>query len=118
MFGHLLNRHHEPRESRVVVASSRRYARWTAVAALSLALLIVGLDTTILNVALPLPDQLGAEGSALRWIERAEAIATWSWTATVEIALVGSDLIRLIPVSAPSFSSTSASAALSTLRSW
>ena len=118
MFGHLLNRHHEPRESRVVVASGRRYARWTAVAALSLALLIVGLDTTILNVALPLPDQLGAEGSALRWIERAEAIATWSWTATVEIALVGSDLIRLIPVSVPSFSSTSASAALSTLRSW
>ena len=57
--------------------------RWTALAALYFAYRLVGLDTTILNVALPLPDQLGAEGSALRWIERAEAIATWSWTATV-----------------------------------
>ena len=28
--------------------------------------------------ALPLPDQLGAEGSALRWLHRAEAIASWS----------------------------------------
>ena len=89
MFGHLLNRLPESRESRLVVASSRRYVHWTAVAALSLVLLLAGLDTTTLNVALPLPDQLGAEGSALRWIERAEAIATWSWTATVETALVG-----------------------------
>jgi hypothetical protein len=118
MFGHLLNRHHAPRESRVVVASRRRHVCWTAVAALSLASLIVGLDTTILNVALPLPDQHGAEGSALRWIERAETLATWSWTATVELALVGSDLLTMIPLSMPSFSSTSASAALSTLRSW
>ncbi len=116
MFGHLLNRLQQPRESRVELASSRRHVRWTALAAFSLVLLLVGLDTTILNVALPLPDQLGAEGSALRWIERAEAIATWSWTATVEIGLVGSDLLRLISVSMPSFSS--ASAALSTLRSW
>ena len=76
-----------------------------------------GSTRTILNV-LPLPDQLGAEGSALRWIERAEAIASWSWTATVEIGLVGSDLLMMIPLSIPSFSSTSASAALSILRSW
>ena len=58
----------------------------TALAFLSLALLFVGLDMTILNI--PLADQLGAEGSALRWVDRAEAIATWTWTATVEIGLV------------------------------
>ena len=118
MFGQLLNRLPKPREARVVSASSRRHVRWTALAALSLVSLFVGLDITILNGALPLSDQLGAEGSALRWIDRAEAIATWSWTATVEIGLVGSDLFRLIPLSMPSFSSTSASTALSILRSW
>jgi EmrB/QacA subfamily drug resistance transporter len=43
--------------------------RWTTLAVLSLGLLIIGLDNTILNVALPsLQDQLGAEGSALQWI--------------------------------------------------
>ena len=96
MFGQLLNRLQTPRESRVVSASGRRHMRWTALAALALVLLFVGLDATILNGALPLPDQLGAEGSALRWIDRAEAIASWSWAATVEIGLVGSDLIGLI----------------------
>jgi hypothetical protein len=118
MFSRLLNRLPEPRESRVVFASGRRYVRWTALAGLSLLLLFVGLDTTILDVGLPLPDQLGAEGSALRWIDRAEAIATWSWTATVELGLVGADLLGLIPLSMPSFSSTSPSAALSIFRSW
>ena len=106
MVAHLLNRLPAPRKSRVVFASSRRHIVWTGLAVLSAALLIVGLDNTILN-ALPLPDQLGAEGSALRWIERAEAIATWSWTATVEIGLAGADLLRLIPFSMPSFSSPS-----------
>jgi hypothetical protein len=118
MSGHLLNRLHTPRESRVAIASSRRHLRWTAVAALSLGLLLVGLDTTILNLALPLPDQLGAQGSALRWIERAETIATWSWTATVELGLVGADLLTLLPLSLPSLSSSSAATALSILRSW
>ena len=95
MFAQLLNRLPAPRESRVMSASSRRHLRWTGARCSSPRLLFVGLDTTILN-ALPLPDQLGAEGSALRWIERAEAIASWSWTATVEIGLVGSDLLGLI----------------------
>ena len=90
---------------------------WTGLAVLSAALLFIGLDNTILN-ALPLPDQPGAESSALRWIERAQAIASWSWTATVEIGLVGSDLLTMIPLSMPSFPSTSQSAALSILRSW
>ena len=103
--------------SRVVDGSSRRHLAWTGLAVLSAGLLFVGLDTTILN-ALPLPDQLGAEGSTLRWIERAEAIASWSWTATVEIGLLGSELLTMIPLSIPSFSSPSASAALSILRSW
>ena len=43
--------------------------RWKTLGVLSLGLLIIGLDNTILNVALPsLQDQLGAEGSALQWI--------------------------------------------------
>ena len=97
MFGRLFHRLHEPRERRVVFASHTRYALWTALAALSLVVLFVGLDSMSLNVMLPLPDQLGAEGSALRWIDRAEAIATWSWTATVEIGLVAGHLLTLIP---------------------
>ena len=117
MVAQLLNRLPAPRKSRVVDGSSRRHLAWTGLAVLSAGLLFVGLDTTILN-ALPLPDQLGAEGSTLRWIERAEAIASWSWTATVEIGLLGSELLTMIPLSIPSFSSPSASAALSILRSW
>ncbi len=96
MFGHPLQPLHEPRECRVVFASYRRHAQWTTLAVLSLVLVLVGLDSLILNGALPLPDQLGAEGSTLRWIERAEAIATWAWAATVEIGLVGGDLLALI----------------------
>ena len=43
--------------------------RWKTLGILSLGLLIIGLDNTILNVALPsLQDQLGAEGSTLQWI--------------------------------------------------
>ena len=80
MFGNRLQRLHEPQ---------------IALAFLSLLLLFVGLDMTILNI--PLADQLGAEGSALRWVDRAEAIATWTWTATVEIGLVAGHLLTLIP---------------------
>ena len=79
MFGNRLQRLHEPQ---------------TTLAFLALVLL-VGLDMTILNI--PLADQLGAEGSALRWVDRAEAIATWTWTATVEIGLVAGHLLTLIP---------------------
>jgi EmrB/QacA subfamily drug resistance transporter len=43
--------------------------RWKTLAVLSLSLLIIGLDNTILNVALPsLQDGLAANGSALQWI--------------------------------------------------
>ena len=43
--------------------------RWKALAVLALSLLIVSLDNTILNTAIPsLRDDLGASGSALQWI--------------------------------------------------
>ena len=43
--------------------------RWKALAVLALSLLIISLDNTILNTALPsLRDDLGASGSALQWI--------------------------------------------------
>ena len=117
MFGHLLNRLSAPRKTSVVSASNRRHMAWTGLAVLSAALLFIGLDNTILNT-LPLPDQPGAEGSTLRWIERAQAIASFSWTATVEIGLVGSDLLTMIPLSMPSFSSTTTVRRALDLRSW
>jgi hypothetical protein len=90
MFGNRLHRLHEQQ---------------MALAFLSLVLVFVGLDMTILNI--PLADQLGAEGSALRWIDRAQMIATWSWTATVETGLVAGDVVTQTPLSMPTLSSTS-----------
>jgi hypothetical protein len=107
MFGNAFHRLHEPRERRVMLASYKRYAQWTALATLALVVLFVGLDNMSLNVLLPLPDQLGAETSALRWIDRAQVIATWSWTATVETGLVAGDMVTQTPLSIPTFSATS-----------
>ena len=46
--------------------------RWKTLGVLSLALLIIGLDNTILNVALPsVQDQVGATSSELQWINDA-----------------------------------------------
>ena len=43
--------------------------RWKTLGVLSLSLLIIGLDTTILNVALPtMQDEFGASGSKLQWM--------------------------------------------------
>ena len=43
--------------------------RWKTLAVLALSLLIIGLDNTILNVALPnLQDTFGASTSTLQWI--------------------------------------------------
>ena len=43
--------------------------RWKTLAVLSLSLLIIGLDNTILNVALPsLQEEFGASSSTLQWI--------------------------------------------------
>jgi EmrB/QacA subfamily drug resistance transporter len=44
-------------------------ARWTTLAVLSLSLLVIGLDNTILNVALPtLQEEFGASASTLQWM--------------------------------------------------
>ena len=50
--------------------SARAYARrWRMLGVLSLALLIIGLDNTILNVALPsLQEEFDASGSTLQWM--------------------------------------------------
>ena len=43
--------------------------RWKTLAVLSLSLVIIGLDNTILNVALPsLQEEFGASASTLQWI--------------------------------------------------
>src|SRR5215210_2472465 len=49
---------------------SRAYARrWKTLAVLALSLLIIGLDNTVLNVALPtLQTHFSASGSTLQWI--------------------------------------------------
>ena len=48
----------------------KAYARrWKTLAVLSLSLLIIGLDNTVLNVALPtLQTEFSASGSTLQWI--------------------------------------------------
>ena len=54
----------------------RRGSRWWALAALSLSLLVVGLDTYVLNTALPtLSVKLGASTSQLQWITDAYTLA-------------------------------------------
>ena len=118
MFGRRLSRLHEPRERRDAFASYRRYAKWTALTVLSLAVLFVGLDNLSMDALLPVSDQLSAESSALVWVDRAATIATWTWTATMEIGLVASDVVTLTPSSMPSLSSTSPSAAASLFGSW
>ena len=51
-------------------------ARWWALAALSGSLLVVGLDTYVLNTALPtLSAKLGASTSQLQWITDAYTLA-------------------------------------------
>jgi MFS family permease len=43
--------------------------RWTTLGVLSLSLVIIGLDNTILNVALPtLQEEFGASQSTLQWM--------------------------------------------------
>ena len=118
MFGRRLPRLHEPRESRFSSASYRRYAQWTALTILALAVLVIGLTNMSLDAMLPLSDQVGAENSALVWVERAATIATWTWTGTHEIAFVASDLVTLTLSSVPSVSPTSPSAAASLFGAW
>lgn len=50
--------------------------RWLSLGVLSLAMLVVGLDTTVLNVALPtLATELGASTSELQWFANAYLLA-------------------------------------------
>lgn len=50
--------------------------RWLSLGVLSLAMLVVGLDTTVLNVALPtLASELGASTSELQWFANAYLLA-------------------------------------------
>jgi EmrB/QacA subfamily drug resistance transporter len=49
--------------------SSTYQNRWKILAVLSLSLVIIGLDNTVMNVALPsIQEELGASGSTLQWI--------------------------------------------------
>jgi hypothetical protein len=75
MFRSLLQRLSQPGSARL----------WTTFVGLAFAALFIGLDNTILELALPLPDQSGAESSALRWVDRAKAITDWSGTAATAI---------------------------------
>ena len=54
----------------VLQISPKDYARrWKTLAVLAMSLLIIGLDNTILNVALPsLQEEFGASNSTLQWI--------------------------------------------------
>src|SRR3954449_8769118 len=59
-----------PRKESAVNTDPRVYARrWKTLAVLALSLLIIGLDNTILNVALPnLQEEFDASTSTLQWI--------------------------------------------------
>ena len=59
------------------MGESNRRSRWWALAALSLSFLVVGLDTYVLNTALPtLSAKLGASTSQLQWITDSYILAT------------------------------------------
>src|SRR5262249_60372360 len=50
-------------------ASAAHQNRWKILAFLSLSLVIIGLDNTVVNVALPsIQEKLGVSGSTLQWI--------------------------------------------------
>ncbi len=50
-------------------AMEKHRNRWRTLAVLSLSLVVIGLDNTVLNVALPsIQDDLGVSGTALQWV--------------------------------------------------
>ncbi len=52
-----------------MAASTTHRNRWKILAVLSLSLVIIGLDNTVMNVALPsIQEDLGVSGSSLQWI--------------------------------------------------
>src|SRR4051794_39834508 len=68
--GSAMPRSRSPRKESPMGIDPVHYARrWKTLAVLSLSLLIIGLDNTILNVALPsLQEHFGASSSTLQWI--------------------------------------------------
>ena len=59
----------------VTAAEGIRRRRWWTLAVLMLAVFMVGIDTTVLNVALPsLVRELGASASQLQWITTAYSL--------------------------------------------
>ena len=88
MFRNALQNLHKPLQRSVVHASFTKYATyWTILAVLSFAGLLIGLDTIMNGALLSLPGQLGAEGSTLQWIDRAQGIAVWTGAASEAIGL-------------------------------
>ena len=86
MFRTALQNLHKPLRRSVVQASFTKYATyWTILAVLSFAGLIIGLDTIVNGALLSLPGQLGAEGSTLQWLDRAQGIAVWTGAASEAI---------------------------------
>ncbi len=52
-----------------MLATEKHRNRWRTLAVLSLSLVVIGLDNTVLNVALPsLQEDLGVWGSTLQWV--------------------------------------------------
>ena len=86
MFRNALQNLHKPLQRSVVHASFTKYATyWTILAVLSVVGLIIGLDTIVNGALLSLPGQLGAEGSTVQWIDRAQGIAVWTGAASEAI---------------------------------
>src|SRR5262245_64358515 len=57
-------------------SSTTHQNRWKILAVLSLSLVIIGLDNTVMNVALPsIQSELGVSGSTLQWIVDAYLLA-------------------------------------------
>jgi hypothetical protein len=89
MFRNAFQHLHKPLQATVVRASFTKHATlWTALAVLSLAGLIIGLDNTIMNDALlSLPGQLSAGDSTIQWIDRAKGVAGWTAAASEAIGI-------------------------------
>ena len=64
-----MRRRRQPADGEVAISPQAFARRWKTLVILSLSLLVIGLDNTILNVALPsLQKEFDASGSTLQWI--------------------------------------------------
>jgi EmrB/QacA subfamily drug resistance transporter len=70
------NKHSFSNQEGAMPQSTAHRNRWTILAVLSLSLVIIGLDNTVMNVALPsIQEELGVSGSTLQWIVDAYLLA-------------------------------------------